>query len=122
MKSILLVEDNKLERKAIFRLLNDHFNDTVTIDAVADGLEATLFLKKQAYDLVITDLILPKIEGIKLIQIIRNLYPETGIIAISGSLPYYLYMAKKLGVLAVYTKPIDPHKILPFVKKYLHLS
>ena len=60
-----------------------------------------------------------KIDGIQLIRTINSLYPDTRIIAVSGSKPYYLYLAKKLGVEAVFTKPLDTEKFIGTIQGLL---
>jgi two-component system, response regulator YesN len=107
MKRLLLVEDNRMERNLIFHILHEQFKNNVKIDLVSAGTEALTYLLNFEYDLVITDLIMPQFDGIELIRKIKNDLPTYKIIAISGSRPFYLYIAKKLGVNSVFTKPLD---------------
>jgi len=121
MKRILVVEDNRLERKLVMNLLQKHFNNDIITDEASTGSEAVQLLSKLSYDLVITDLVMPgKIEGIQLIRTVIEEYPLIRIIAISGSKPYYLYMAKKLGAEAVFTKPLVNEKIIEIINYLLN--
>jgi YesN/AraC family two-component response regulator len=120
MKRILVVEDNRLERKLLLYILKDYLKDDVYIDEAAEGFSALKYIRRKPYDLVITDLIMPKLEGMELIRKIKSESTNCNILAISGSNPYYLYLAKKLGIQGVYTKPLDKERFLNQVSKIIH--
>lgn len=120
MKSILLVEDNNLERRLIEYILKKTFEGHVSVLLACDGQEALKILEKHQIDLVITDLVMPNVEGIELIRAIRNNFPDVhNILAISGKNPYYLYLAKKIGVQGIFTKPLDKDKFIHSIGKLL---
>jgi YesN/AraC family two-component response regulator len=104
MKKILVVDDNILMRKLIINLFH---RDDMEFDEAGDGAEGLYRLSENQYDLIITDIVMPKMEGIEMIREIKRNYPEMKIIAISGGEPFYLYMAKKLGIDGVFTKPLN---------------
>ena len=64
---------------------------------------------------------MPQIEGIELIRNIKSKFPFCNIIAVSGSKPYYLYLAKKLGIQGVFTKPIDNDRFISSVQNILNI-
>jgi CheY-like chemotaxis protein len=111
---ILVVDDNIIDRRFIKYSLLTHLN--ISADTAKDGLEALTRIKKEYFDLVITDIVMPKIEGIELINHIQTLSPTTKIIAVSGNNPYYLYIVKKLGIDSVFTKPIENAEFIERVK------
>lgn len=117
MKKVLVVDDNALMRKMIISLLME---ENLVFEEAADGRDALDMIEKFAYDLVITDILMPRLEGTELIMEIRKKRPDSDIIAISGGKPYYLYVAKKLGVKAVFTKPLNPTMFHETVKRMLH--
>lgn len=119
MKDILVVEDNRLERKLIVHMLNEAFGSQIHVDECEDGEEAIDYLERNQYHLVITDLIMPRVEGIELIRRMKLSYPDAKVLAISGSNPYYLYLAKKLGIQGIFTKPLDYHKFIRLVSTSL---
>ena len=123
MKNILIVEDNSLDRRLISFLLNNAFANQINIFEASDGNKAIQILSGNQIDLVVTDLFMPNIEGIELIRIIRNQFPEIeNLLAISGKNPYYLYLAKKMGVQGVFTKPLDKDKFLTTIGKLLNIE
>jgi YesN/AraC family two-component response regulator len=119
MKRILIVDDNRLERKLLLFILKDYLKDSVHIDEASEGHSALSYIKRKPYDLVITDLIMPKIEGMELIRKIKSESTKCDILAVSGGNPYYLYLAKKLGIQGIYTKPLDKEKFLGQVSAIL---
>lgn len=102
---VLVVDDNIIDRRLVKYTLQRHLN--IVAETAKDGLEALNRIKCESFDLVITDIVMPKIEGIELINHIQSISPNTKIIAISGNNPYYLYIVKKLGIHSVFTKPLD---------------
>lgn len=123
MKNILLVEDNSLERRLIEFILKKTFEGQVSVLLACDGYEALNILAKNKIDLVITDLVMPNVEGIELIRAIKNNFPDIqNVLAISGKNPYYLYLAKKIGVQGIFTKPLDKDKFIFSISKLLSIK
>ena len=116
MLKILVIDDNLLIRKLIRSFFVTNY---YVVEEANNGLEGLKKIKKNKYDLIITDILMPKMEGLELIMHLRRDFPELKIIAISGGKPYYLYMAKKLGSDGVFTKPLDHTALLETVKKLL---
>ncbi len=85
MFNILLVDDSATDRRLIEGLLKKclHFD----VDTAADGLIALEMMKVKAPDLVVTDLQMPNMDGMRLVEQIRRLYPliPTVLITAAGS-------------------------------------
>ena len=82
------------------------------VDTAANGSMAAELLSTTAYDLVITDVIMPEKEGIEIIMELRDSHPGLPVIAISdggrrGALEY-LPMARAMGAKATLKKPFTP--------------
>jgi YesN/AraC family two-component response regulator len=106
MKRILVVDDNLMMRRLIINLFN---KDDFACDEAGDGKEGLEKMSDKHYDLVITDIIMPGMEGIEMIIKAKRNYPGIKIIAISGGEPFYLSVAKKIGIQGIFTKPLDHH-------------
>jgi len=94
-------------------------NEEYDIEEASNGVEGLELINQDAFDLIITDIIMPRMEGLELIIRLKRDFPDIKIIAISGGKPYYLYMAKKLGVESVFTKPLNHQDLLDAVKKII---
>ena len=116
MKNILVVDDNLMMRRLIRNVFRD---DRLDITEARNGLEGLQLVKENSFDLVITDIVMPEMEGLEFIIRLRKIEPKIKIIAISGGKPYYLYVAKKLGIEAIFTKPLDHFDFVDTVKKVI---
>jgi len=117
MKRILVVDDNMMMRKLIINLFH---KEGMICNEASNGIEALEKVSAAAFDLVVTDIIMPGMEGIEMIMQIKKEHPEMPIIAISGGKPYYLYLAKKLGIDFVFTKPLNRNDFLTAVNASLN--
>ena len=79
--SVLLVDDEKLIRHSFSRDLKaEHF----MVTAVAGGKEAINALAQGQYDLVITDLMMPDVDGFEVLKTAKKIAPETSVIILTG--------------------------------------
>ncbi len=116
MKKILIIDDNVMVRKIIRNIFR---NEGYEIEEAENGIEGLDMVKQEPFHLIITDILMPKMEGLELIIHLKRDFPKIKVIAISGGKPYYLYMAKKLGIESVFTKPVDPQELLKAVKRLI---
>lgn len=114
---ILIVDDDADVRLVLRRMLEP---DGYEIAEAIHGREALETFSHRAYDLLITDLIMPEQEGIETIQTFHQLYPKVKIIAISGAYGTdYLRIAKHLGAHEVMQKPLRLEAVLNTVGRLL---
>jgi DNA-binding response OmpR family regulator len=78
---LLLVEDNEQLNKALSTLLK---RNSYIVDSALDGEEALIFLKEYQYDVVILDIMLPKIDGLEVLRRVRNNGLQTPIIMLTA--------------------------------------
>lgn len=86
MPNILIADDNAYMRKAMSRLLKKRGH---IVDTACNGREAAMKIirsEKQAryYDILITDLMMPDIDGFRLVELVRQNAKPLGIVAITG--------------------------------------
>lgn len=118
---ILIAEDDLISRKFLFKVLSRYGE----CDLVVDGLEALdaylLSLKEsKPYDLICLDIMMPKVDGVKVLKIIRDLEEQKGIpqekrakIIMTTALAetQYVQNAFDIGCDAYAAKPIDIEKM-----------
>lgn len=116
MARILVVDDDKRIRALIRRGLKKLGHEVVE---AGDGAAALERLRADPVDLLITDLYMPGMEGLELIQKVRAAWPELGIIAISGGTADtkfdFLPVADSLGADDVLAKPLDLDRLRDLV-------
>ena len=66
---------------------------------------------------MIPDLFLPHIGGLELIRVLKRLFPDAVVIAVSGKGSQELAMAKLEGAVATLSKPVDPVEVIALVDK-----
>ena len=105
MHTILIVDDEERLRKALGRSLAGEQLKTLTADSAEQALK---LLAKKRVDLVITDLVMPNMDGMALVRRIRQRKSNTKIIIITayGS-DESMQEAETLGVSAYLAKPFD---------------
>jgi len=114
MARILIVDDDGatrlLERTFLEKLGHDlHF--------AKDGAEALTVMDKVDIDVVVTDMVMPNVDGLSLIHTIRRMNPRVGVVAVSGVSRDELGLAQGLGAIEALAKPVDPEQFVEAVKK-----
>ncbi len=112
MATILVVDDDEAFRSMLRRTLERHGHD---VREAAEGGAALRALSAATVDLVITDIIMPDMEGIETTRQLRRAYPDIKIIAMSGGgrmkAEGYLRAAKAFGAVRVLCKPFDNREL-----------
>jgi len=97
-----------------------------TVLEAENGKDAIIHFKPAVTDLVITDLIMPEEDGLKVIMKLREVKPSLKIIAISGGgkagPASYLNLAKALGADAVYSKPFSVNEMIRKIEELLEVE
>lgn len=111
MARILLVEDDELVRLSLALYLRHA--DHEIIEAM-DGLSALEIMSGKTFDIVVTDIIMPGMDGVSLLKILHEKHPKLPVIAISGGgrIDQDNFSAQSLGAQAYLGKPFDPEELL----------
>jgi len=105
MAEVLVIEDDAAARDLVHRILAPEGHSVIFAENGAVGLTK---LAQGRFDIVLTDLLMPVLEGLETIREIRRLQSDVKIIAISGIYSDYLDAALKLGANAALRKPFLP--------------
>jgi CheY-like chemotaxis protein len=121
MANILVADDDEQYPIMLAKILRNN-NHTVVI--ANDGQQALDFCKNQKFDLIITDILMPNVDGIDLIIDLTEHNEKVPIIAISGgrntiTAEFNLQSASTLGVQAVLKKPFTNDQLLETVQNLL---
>ncbi len=120
MAYILVVDDDDDVRELLCRMLEQ---DGYAAAAASGGDQALRRIAAGAPDLVITDMVMPGMDGFEVMQRLRRLAPQTGILVMSGGgrlgFDRYLETARRLGASAVLRKPFTRAEMLDAVRRAL---
>jgi CheY-like chemotaxis protein len=118
--SIIVVDDDLDTLNAMQQVLEPV---GYAVMAATSGREALGLLNRKPADLLITDILMPDMDGFELIAAMRRTFPRMRIIAISGgrdlnpvSRETYLVIARGFGVDAVLQKPINRDELVTAIK------
>ena len=121
MKTILLVEDEILLREGVQETLEVN---GYTVIGAADGIEALDWLEQTQVSLIITDLVMPNMNGVEFIEQLRVKYPQLPVIVASGSPDT---VQSRLGIANIHvpgataciTKPFKGKDLVELVEKVI---
>jgi len=120
MAHILLVDDDPLLRKVLQATLEAQGYQIVAVD---DGKAALNVFSPQKFDIVITDLVMPEMDGLEFILRLRKDYAAVPILALSGGgrsrNMEVLEHAGAFGATAVLPKPFLPEQLVQLVATLL---
>ncbi len=115
MSRVLVVDDEANLRKVLAAMLR---KDGYEVAVAADGEQALAELAKNGADVVVTDLVMPKVGGMDILKTVNASYPEVPVIIITahGTVDSAVE-AIKLGAFDYITKPFEQAEIQAVVKK-----
>lgn len=120
MARIMIVDDEPDVREALAAMIGAAGHEA---RVAAEGNAALMLLPQFQPDLVITDILMPGMEGIQTIYELRKRQPDLPIIAMSGGERFdgmsYLGAAERLGANHSIAKPISPHGLLAAITALL---
>lgn len=114
--TILVVDDNEMMRNLLSRVLERAGFEVVTAIDGQDGLERFC---ERTVQLVITDVVMPRMDGIQLIHAVISRRPDARIIAISGVDDRAVRMATELGIRAALRTPVTATELVATVRRVL---
>ena len=115
-KQVLIVDDEPNLRKILSAQLSRDGYDVLVAEDGEKGLE---ILRENHIDLVVTDLKMPKMDGMQLLRSALELDPTLPVVMITahGTVDTAVE-ALKLGAFDYLTKPFDPDALLAAIRRY----
>jgi len=121
-KNILVVDDFQDIRESLSEIFEDA---GCQVASAENGLKAIKVLKQQPIDLIVSDILMPEMDGLELVKATRDTHPDMKFILISGGGLHnedfnYLEMSKLLtGISTVLSKPFKPEVLLNMTEELL---
>jgi two-component system response regulator VicR len=116
-KRILLAEDDPVMRRLMELQLDDAGYDVVSVE---DGRQALLYLQQEDFDLVISDIIMPFVSGLELLESVRKSEKDTAIVLCSA-LKSHNAMAKafEIGANGFIAKPFESNHLINEIREII---
>lgn len=124
---ILIAEDDLASRKFLFKFLSKYGECDLVVDGL-ETLDAFLMASKEnnPYDLICLDIMMPKVDGVKVLKYIRDLETQKGLLPEKRSKvimttalaeTQFVQNAFEIGCDAYAAKPIDTEKLVEVMQK-----
>ena len=115
---VLLVDDEIMIREGFKRLFDWEAHDCEVVGEAADGMEAMAQIDTLKPDIVIMDINIPIMNGLKVIKLARMKHPDIAFVIVSGydDFSYAVEMLRN-GVREYILKPIEREKIVSILQK-----
>ncbi len=125
-QKVLIVDDDQDTRYIYDEFLSD---EGIEVDLAADGMEGFHKILKDGYDLVILDIMMPKVDGLDILKKIQALPDnepgkKTPIVMLSAlDQQHVVDEAKSLGAVGFISKSsLTPDQVLVKIREFLHLK
>ena len=122
-KKVLILDDDLELAQSLKEILSD---EGYQVDVASNGREGIRLQSANPYDLIVTDIVMPEEDGLEVIMWVKESYPETKLVAISGGGYFdsrdYLLMAKELGASFVLCKPFEVKTLKAGIKRILDVK
>ncbi len=120
MHRVIIVDDEALIREGVSKLISWETYEMEVVGLMSGGQAALDFIKNNPVDIVITDIKMPRMDGLTLIRKCQEKYPNIKFIVLSGYTDFELVKeAVKLGIENYLVKPIDQAE---FIQTLLSLA
>jgi two-component system chemotaxis response regulator CheY len=118
---VLLVDDSDISRRHMRHILNNIGLDRVT--EALNGREGLSCMKEQYFDLIVTDLYMPEMDGKEFVEQIRNHSAQTSVpilMVSSETNESRLAGVREAGVSAICDKPFEPNTVKQLIERILN--
>ncbi len=113
--NILIIDDEKIIIDAVVKIAG---TEGYTVDTSQSAVEAIEKIKRTSYDLIITDIMMPEIDGFQLIDKLEKLRTKTPVVVTTGySTVDFAVKALQKGAIAYLPKPFTSEELISIIKR-----
>ncbi|MFB9329181.1 response regulator [Paenibacillus aurantiacus] len=118
MPSILIVDDETIFRKGLRKMIESASDGWLIAGEAKDGYEALELVEQLKPDVVLTDIRMPRMDGIQLQQIVKERFPGMLVVVLSGYDEFtYLQQSLRHGARDYLMKPVEREELLETMRK-----
>src|SRR5512143_1984617 len=119
-KKVLVIDDERIVLDSIIKILTE---ETFEVDVNLSGREGLEWALSKEYDIVLTDLRMPDIGGMRVLRDVKRAKPAMPVVMITGfGSVKSAVQAMKLGAAEYLEKPFAPDDLVKVVQKALHIA
>ncbi|MFN3396103.1 MAG: sigma-54-dependent transcriptional regulator [Thermodesulfovibrionales bacterium] len=112
---ILVLDDEEIVRVSCKKCLTPEGYD---VDVAANGVEGIAMTENNRYDVILTDLKMPDMDGMEFLAKVKERHPDTKVIMITGySTVEHAVKAMRMGAYNYIEKPFTPDALIDAVKE-----
>ncbi|MGH9735855.1 MAG: response regulator [Candidatus Acidiferrales bacterium] len=120
MASVLVADDKAVARRALLSVFDEQSSKGIIFTEASDGVEAVEKARELQPDVVILDLVMPRLSGLKAAEEIMRVSPRTSVLAVSNYDPKPLYgKLREAGVRGFVPKCSAGFELIPAVESLL---
>ena len=120
MPKILIIDDEKSIRNTLKEILT---YEGYEVTEAQDGMEGLKFVEKDKFDIILSDIKMPKMDGIEVLEKLQEISPETPVVMISGhgNIDTAVEAIRK-GAFDYISKPLDLNRMLVTIRNAMDRS
>ncbi|MFK7825035.1 MAG: response regulator [Oligoflexales bacterium] len=115
----ILIVDDEVD---LGEILADYLEDDFECTVCSNPVNAIKLIKENTYDLVISDMHMPNVNGFEIIELVKKVQPDTPIILLTGNSKNDPIVQEAIakGASGIITKPFNsPDEVLEYLKKFI---
>ena len=114
---MLLIDDDGTILDGISQIISNTFPDIYLITKAYDGHQAIMYMEKQYFPVIITDIKMPNMDGLQLLELIKKHHIPSKVIMLSGYDDYaYVRKSMKIGAYDYLLKPVNINTLTDILK------
>lgn len=116
---LLVVEDDPVTRRNISQYLSA---DGFEVEPMPNGVQALEKFQQEKFDLILTDVVMPGMDGLNLTRRVRSVSPTTPVIIMTGNAAIDDKKARSAGAAELIRKPLVLKDVVSKIKKLLEIQ
>jgi CheY-like chemotaxis protein len=116
---LLVVEDDPVTRRNISQYLSA---DGFEVEPMPNGVQALEKFQQEKFDLILTDVVMPGMDGLNLTRRVRSVSPTTPVIIMTGNAAIDDKKARSAGAAELIRKPLVLKEVVAKIKKLLEIQ
>jgi two-component system response regulator (stage 0 sporulation protein A) len=116
----IMITDNCVEFTELFKSRLEIYSGIKVVGVAYNGDQTMSLLQKEKVDFMLLDIVMPRMNGLELLQRIKTIKPKPVVIVVSAlSTDVIIQKALSLGAACCFNKPVDCDKLVATLRKII---